>query len=75
MEEFVLALLDVDFAFVIRHRLGFLTSEDEPEEDISSSCQTISLEPSCVLSRVSHMSFAETHFETMRNSLESRAKL
>ena len=73
MEEFELTLLDVDSSFAIRHILAFVTSEDEPKEDMSLSFQTIPLEPSRVLLRLSHISFAETHFETLKNSLESRA--
>jgi len=38
MEEFELTLLDVDSSFAIKHKLTFVTSEDEPEEDMSLSC-------------------------------------
>jgi len=46
MEEFELTLLDVDTSFAIRHRLAFVTYEDEAEEDMSLSCQAIPIESS-----------------------------
>ena len=72
MDKFELKVFDADSSFSIRHMLAFELSENDPEESMSLFNQAL-LESLWVLSRVSYISLAETHFEILSSSLESRA--